>query len=1245
MHRAGILNYWYYDEAEFLFAGGRLMLRGSNGSGKSVTMQSLVTVLLDGVTQARRLDSFGSQSRRIEDYLLGEREISEVDERTGYLFFEYKREATEQYVTTGIGLHAKRGTGRVDFWGFVLENGRRVGKDFSLYHLGHDPETGKTVKIPLSRRELVHAIGADGQVVSSHSEYMALVNARVYGFRELGQYEELMRLLIQLRSPKLSRDFKPTVIYEILNASLPALTDEELRPLSETLANIEQTRLSLEQMRREEKAFSQLCQAYTAYNRSVLGKRASLLLGQRERLQAAERRLEAIGGEQKEAEALCAQAAAAQQSLTAEESRLREEQKALMSNEAFQAAEEKKQRLDERAQLAKRREQKADDYAAKRRRELTLTEDLRKAEAACEALRQAAAAALAALGELAADGVFPEHAALAAEATAETADDALAQVFRQRLKAWRAHLRAVRAAFADIGQRREELARLAQEFSEELRQLDVYKEEKAQAERALGEARQALVAQYYEWKKAYAERLPVEEETKLLGMLADLYETCDWQDVTEVLEAAQTAAQQRLLAQLKEAREAEPEQHEAVRATRARLRAAGIPCQPFYEAVEFKKEVSPETRERLESALTEAGLLQALILADDAADAQLTAEDYGAVLRAGEPVLMGQSLCDYLEPTPDEAAGVTKERIAAVLGGIQVALAAGAYPAADGGVTCIDIEAGGYAQGCVSGHAPHAEGARYIGRQAREALRRRQLAAAEEELAALRQREERQQAEIAKIAAARAAVLEARRAFPAETACRTQYEAARAKEAFITQQAQRVEEKDAQQKERQLALRESIAALRELRADDALAAEDAAYEAAERAYAFLPAEELTPQGIAALAKAQESSDAATLAKRFTRVSNAYQESQSVLTEYRLILQTAETALALPAGLGTAAALAADDAAAAVLFPEDWQALREAAARQLVLTVSGSRKESPYAERDALVQRLAEQQNLLSEQDEALYKQIIMNSIGATISAHIYDAERWVSQMNAIMAQSETSSGLRFHLSWKPDVDAADAAGGENLREVVRLLHADPGALTEEDRGKLMDFFKNRVDQARAIADVDDKSADAWSPAVRDMLDYRQWFAFQLSYGKGEKIRRRQLTDRNFFQFSGGEKAMAMYAPLFSAAYSRYQEAAPDAPRLITLDEAFAGVDEQNMRDMFRLVESMHFNYIMNSQAVWGEYDVVPELNIYSLMRPLNAPFVTLVKFHWDGRMRRPLDAGAEGSGETEAADDADGAAG
>lgn len=60
-----------------------------------------------------------------------------------------------------------------------------------------------------------------------------------------------MQLLIQLRSPKLSRDFKPSVIYEILNDSLPSLSDGDLRPLAETMESMEKTRLSIEQLERE----------------------------------------------------------------------------------------------------------------------------------------------------------------------------------------------------------------------------------------------------------------------------------------------------------------------------------------------------------------------------------------------------------------------------------------------------------------------------------------------------------------------------------------------------------------------------------------------------------------------------------------------------------------------------------------------------------------------------------------------------------------------------------------------------------------------------------------------------------------------------------------------------------------------------------------------------------------------------------------------------------------------------------
>ena len=44
--------------------------------------------------------------------------------------------------------------------------------------------------------------------------------------------------------------------------------------------------------------------------------------------------------------------------------------------------------------------------------------------------------------------------------------------------------------------------------------------------------------------------------------------------------------------------------------------------------------------------------------------------------------------------------------------------------------------------------------------------------------------------------------------------------------------------------------------------------------------------------------------------------------------------------------------------------------------------------------------------------------------------------------------------------------------------------------------------------------------------------------------------------------------MSMYVPLFSAVVAKYAGARQDAPYLISLDEAFAGVDEMNIRDMF-----------------------------------------------------------------------------
>lgn len=73
MNRIGFVNFWLYDEEDFSFEDGKLLLRGQNGSGKSITTQSFIPFVLDGDRTPSRLDPFGSSDRRMEYYFLGKK--------------------------------------------------------------------------------------------------------------------------------------------------------------------------------------------------------------------------------------------------------------------------------------------------------------------------------------------------------------------------------------------------------------------------------------------------------------------------------------------------------------------------------------------------------------------------------------------------------------------------------------------------------------------------------------------------------------------------------------------------------------------------------------------------------------------------------------------------------------------------------------------------------------------------------------------------------------------------------------------------------------------------------------------------------------------------------------------------------------------------------------------------------------------------------------------------------------------
>ena len=69
--RAGIVNLYEYGDQMFEFAGGRLLLRGHNTSGKTKALELLLPFCLDGDISPRKLDPFARSAKDMKWNLVG----------------------------------------------------------------------------------------------------------------------------------------------------------------------------------------------------------------------------------------------------------------------------------------------------------------------------------------------------------------------------------------------------------------------------------------------------------------------------------------------------------------------------------------------------------------------------------------------------------------------------------------------------------------------------------------------------------------------------------------------------------------------------------------------------------------------------------------------------------------------------------------------------------------------------------------------------------------------------------------------------------------------------------------------------------------------------------------------------------------------------------------------------------------------------------------------------------------------
>jgi uncharacterized protein (TIGR02680 family) len=246
---------------------------------------------------------------------------------------------------------------------------------------------------------------------------------------------------------------------------------------------------------------------------------------------------------------------------------------------------------------------------------------------------------------------------------------------------------------------------------------------------------------------------------------------------------------------------------------------------------------------------------------------------------------------------------------------------------------------------------------------------------------------------------------------------------------------------------------------------------------------------------------------------------------------------------------------------------------------------------------------------IAEEDRRLFESFLVGGLADALRERVASAGTLVAGMNAALTECTTSSGMSIELEWQP---RQHDEGG--LREAVSLLRRDVALLTDDARARLVEFLRGRIEDARHSLEQGSSTEH-----VMAALDYREWHEFRVIQRKDG--RREVLTRRRHQQGSGGEKAVALHLPLFAAAAAQFAAAQPTCPRMILLDEAFAGIDERMRAQLLGLLERFDLDFVLTSHELWGCYPELSALGIYHLHREPGIPGVATAHFRWDGRRR------------------------
>ncbi len=728
--RSGVLNIFKFDEEEFLFEDGRLLLRGNNGAGKSRVLALQLPFLLDGELASHRVEPDADPAKRMEWNLL----MNKYENRLGYTWIEFGRRDTansEHYLTLGCGMHARKGAGipPTARWFFVTP--KRVGEGLSLMSEN---------RVPLNRERLEAVLG-QRSVYRNARDYRIAVDEALFGLG--ARYEPLIELLLQLRKPQIMRDFKADDLSRLLSEALPPLSPRLIENVSVSFRSLETDRQQLADLAETRGSVETFLKSYQHYVRVAVRRRATDVRSTHSRFENAQRELRRLAARRDENAAALTMAEATEGRVKEQLAATREAERTLLASPEMKSAEDLRQAAqtrDERAHQAGEAVGLAQHAAGvyerfRKEREIADARTARKSEAAVDAhaaLRTAWESA-----GMPAAGLPLSQITAAEEVVAARKAFEKAVVERVRQIAVLHERNAVLAECAGVRereetrfeQRREDVARCEEE------------ETRLRAERA--QVLAEIVRRIYEWE-ATLEVLPLAkgEDWQLLldawspGEVAPLLQRIEaaHADAAQALadkrsrcahlledQAAARAETVAALSSLRAGAQTEPAVPHT-RAEGARLARHGA---PLWKLCEFREGVSAQARSGFEAGLEAAGLLDAWVTPTgeliDATTHDVFFQPVVGVPDAG----LNRVLRVEIDPTDAAASAIAPQLVEHILGCIGSVEEEGETWIAEDGRWRHGLLRGAWAK-------PQSE---YLGHAARESARHRRIIALESTLA------------------------------------------------------------------------------------------------------------------------------------------------------------------------------------------------------------------------------------------------------------------------------------------------------------------------------------------------------------------------------------------------------------------------------------------------------------------------------------------------------------------------------